>query len=124
MRLLIAAVGKLKDGGERELYARYAGRLGTVSRQLALGPIDIIELPESRAGSSPERQADEAARLLKAASRSEVIVALHETGRAYSSVAFAGLLRKSRDQGCLHAALESLAAKRRQRADAGDGPAA
>lgn len=99
MRILIAAVGKLKDGAERELYARYADRLTALSRQAALGPIDLIELPESRAGSADERKADEASRLLKAASKAEVIVALDENGQKYSSTTFAGLLRKNSDQG-------------------------
>lgn len=99
MRLLIAAVGKLKDGAERELYERYADRLAAMSRQMALGPIELIEMPESRAGSAPERQTDEAVRLLKAVAQAEVIVALHETGQSLSSVAFASQLRTHRDQG-------------------------
>jgi 23S rRNA (pseudouridine1915-N3)-methyltransferase len=99
MRILIAAVGKLKDGAERELYARYADRLAAISRQAALGPIELIELAESRAGSASERQTDEASRLLKAASKAEVIVALDENGQNYTSPSFAGLLRKNSDQG-------------------------
>ena len=99
MRLLIVAVGKLKDGAERELYERYAGRLAAMSRQVALGPIELIEMPESRAGSALERQVDEAVRLLKAVTQAEVVVALHETGQSLSSVAFASQLRTHRDQG-------------------------
>ncbi len=99
MRLLIAAVGKLKDGAERELYVRYSERLAALSRQAALGPIELIELPESRAGSAAERQADEAIRLMKAAAKAEVLVALDENGQDYSSPAFAQLLRKNSDQG-------------------------
>jgi 23S rRNA (pseudouridine1915-N3)-methyltransferase len=99
MRLLIAAVGKLKDGAERELYARYADRLAALSRQAALGPIELIELPESRAGSAIERQTDEAARLMKAAAKAEVLVALDENGQKYTSPTFAHLLRKNSDQG-------------------------
>ena len=99
MKVLIAAIGKLKDGGERELYVRYADRLAALSRQAALGPIDLIELPDSRASSSAERQADEASRLLKVASKAEVIVALDENGQNYTSPAFAAMLRKSSDQG-------------------------
>ncbi|MEQ1577720.1 MAG: 23S rRNA (pseudouridine(1915)-N(3))-methyltransferase RlmH [Hyphomicrobium sp.] len=99
MRVVIAAVGKLKDGAERELYARYAVRLTAVSRQAALGPIDLIELPESRAPNAADRQADEATRLLSAVSKVEVLVALDENGQQYTSPAFARLLRKSSDQG-------------------------
>lgn len=99
MRVLIAVIGKLKDGAERELYARYADRLAALSRQAALGPIELIEMPESRAGSASERLADEAARLLKAVSKAEVIVCLDENGQNYTSPAFAALLRKTSDQG-------------------------
>lgn len=99
MRLLIAAVGKLKDGAERELYVRYADRLAAMQRQVALGPVEIIEFSESRAVSAPERQTEEAARLLKAVAQAEVIVVLHETGQSFTSAAFASWLRSTRDQG-------------------------
>ena len=87
MRLIVAAVGRLKVGAERELYERYADRLAAMSRQVALGPIELIEFPEGRAGSATERQTDEAGRLLKAVSGAEVIVALDETGQKYTSAA-------------------------------------
>lgn len=99
MRLIIAAVGKLKDGAERDLYDRYVGRLAGMSRQLALGPIELIEMPESRAAGAPERQADEAVRLKKAVAQAQTVVALTETGQNLSSVSFASLLRTRRDAG-------------------------
>jgi len=99
MRILIAAIGKLKDGAERELYSRYAGRLAAMSRQAALGPLDLSELPESRAGSAVERQADEAGRLLKATAKCELLVALDENGQHFTSPSFANQLRRHRDQG-------------------------
>ena len=64
MRLLIAAVGRLKDGGERVLVDRYLKRL-TSAKALGLGPVTEKELVEARHTTVPERQADEAARLLK-----------------------------------------------------------
>lgn len=99
MRLLIAAVGRLKDGAERELYVRYTDRLAAMNRQVALGPIELIELAESRSANASERMADEATRLLKAAGQAELVVALHETGRSFSSAQFSDLLRAHRDQG-------------------------
>jgi 23S rRNA (pseudouridine1915-N3)-methyltransferase len=98
MHLIIAAVGRLKDA-ERELYARYAKRFDAAGRPLGLGPLTLSEIGESRATTVALRRADEAQRLLKAASAAEVKVALEETGRALSSAAFAQLIAKHRDGG-------------------------
>ena len=40
MRLLIAAVGKLKQGPERELFAHYLGRAEAAGRKLHLSPLE------------------------------------------------------------------------------------
>lgn len=104
MRLTIAAVGRLKDGPERELYARYAKRLDDVGRALALGPLHLAELPESRATKPEMRKADEAARLLKAAAGAEAIVALDVLGKSMTSEAFAKWIAARRDGGTKAAA--------------------
>jgi len=85
MKLVIAAVGRLKDGPERELLDRYVKRLGQTGRGLGLAPVDVLETPEGRAETAALRQADEAARLLKLSASCEVIVALDEAGRAMAS---------------------------------------
>jgi 23S rRNA (pseudouridine1915-N3)-methyltransferase len=99
MRLIISAIGRLKDGGERDLYDRYVQRLDHTGRAVALGPISLNELPESRLQTAELRKADEAARLLKATGGADVIVVLDETGRQYSSADFAQFLGKYRDNG-------------------------
>lgn len=103
MRLTIAAVGKLKDL-ERDLVARYVARCDASGRGLALGPLAIIELGESRAAGVPERKADEAARLMKAVTGADYRIALDERGRVWSSEALAQRLAKIRDDGIKHAA--------------------
>ncbi len=100
MKFLIAAVGRLKDGGERELYARYSERIAALGRKFAFGPLELIELPESRAARAGDRKDDEAQRLIKAAGAAEFIVCLDETGRTTTSAAFSALLTKRRDDGC------------------------
>ena len=57
MRILIAAVGKLKDAEERAISERYAKRFNGAGSAIGLGPIEIRELPESRAGSARRTQA-------------------------------------------------------------------
>jgi 23S rRNA (pseudouridine1915-N3)-methyltransferase len=99
MKLLIAAVGRLKDGPERELLDRYMKRLSQTGRGLGLAPVDVLETPEGRADTAGLRQADEATRLLKLAAACDVRVALDETGRAMTSREFASLIAKHRDGG-------------------------
>ena len=99
MRLIVAAVGRLKDA-ERELCTRYAKRLDASGRGLGLGPLTISELGESRAASAEARKADEAARLLKAASAASQRIVLDEGGKTLSSEAFARWIAKARDDGC------------------------
>ena len=103
MRLLIAAVGRLKDGGERVLVDRYLKRL-TSAKALGLGPVTEKELVEARHTTVSERQADEGTRLLKLADGADLIVALDERGKALSSPAFAAWLGAHRDAGRRHAA--------------------
>jgi 23S rRNA (pseudouridine1915-N3)-methyltransferase len=98
MRLIVAAVGRLKDA-ERELCERYSKRFDAAGRSLGLGPLAITELGESRAASSDARKADEAARLLKAAGAADVRVVLDEGGKALSSESFAKWIAQRRDGG-------------------------
>lgn len=99
MKLLIAAVGKLKAGPERELYDRYAGRLAVAGRAIGLGPLDLAELPESRAGTAAVRKDDEAQRLLSRCTGECVRIVLDEAGKGLNSRAFAEVLREARDGG-------------------------
>ena len=99
MRVVIAAVGRLKDGPDRDLLDRYLKRLTQSGRAQSLAPIDVIEIAEGRGDTAPLRQADEASRLLKLMTGVEVLIALDEMGRSYSSRTFADLIAKQRDQG-------------------------
>jgi 23S rRNA (pseudouridine1915-N3)-methyltransferase len=99
MRLVIAAVGKLKDAEERGICERYAKRLSVSGKPFGFGPLEVIELNESRADNATARKADEAQRLLKAASAATLKIALDQKGRHYPSEIFAKLLGKQADSG-------------------------
>lgn len=99
MRLTIAAVGRLKDGPERELFGRYTDRIDKAGRTHGLGPLVVSQLSESRAADAAARKRDEAARLLEATAAAEIRVALDETGRAMTSQEFAQWLAAQRDAG-------------------------
>lgn len=105
MRFTLAAVGRLKDGAERDLYARYAERFDAQGRAVSLGPLKLNELPESRAQTADLRKNDEADRLLKACAGADERIVLHERGKALSSEAFAKWLATRRDAGSKSLAL-------------------
>lgn len=98
MRITIAAVGRMKAGPEREMVARYLDRAIGGGKPLALTGFDIIELPESRAGSSASRKAEEA-KALRAALPEGIVVALDERGKAIGSETFANQIGRWRDDG-------------------------
>lgn len=99
MRLSIAAIGRLKEGPERQLLSRYAALLDGLGRGCGIGPLVITELPEARGGDAAKRTADEATRLVKAASGADIIILLDERGRSMTSLAFAEAMRVDRDGG-------------------------
>lgn len=98
MRILIAAIGRMKQGPERELVARYLERAAATGKPLALNGFDVAEFPESRASAPATRKAEEA-RVLHAALPEGVVVALDERGKSLSSEAFATQLARWRDDG-------------------------
>jgi 23S rRNA (pseudouridine1915-N3)-methyltransferase len=104
MRVIVAAIGRLKDA-ERELCERYVERFDAAGRTLKLGPLQISEIPESRAATAELRKTDEAQRLLKAATGAEVTIALDGGGLSLSSETFAHLVAKERDGGARTMAL-------------------
>jgi 23S rRNA (pseudouridine1915-N3)-methyltransferase len=99
MRLLIAAIGKLKQGPERELFAHYRGRAEASGRKLHLSPVDVIEVAESRGATAAARINAEAEALRAKIPPAHRLLALDRQGEALSSEAFAALLANLRDRG-------------------------
>ncbi len=104
MRLSIIAVGRLKDGPERELYLKYAKRIDDAGRSVALGPLTLSEIPEARQASTKQRQADEGSRIVQSASAADFSVLLDVGGKTFSSKGFATWLATRRDDGLRHVA--------------------
>ena len=99
MRLLIAAVGRLKAGPERELLDRYVERANAAGRAVSLGPLEIAEIAESQDRRPSDRMADEARRLEAALPKGAKRVFLDSGGKAIGSEDFAARLATFRDQG-------------------------
>src|SRR5690606_40137570 len=98
MRIAIAAIGRMKSGPEREMIARYLERSSGGGKPLALTGFDVIELAESRAGSSASRKSDEA-KALRSALPEGIVVALDERGKSIASDALARQIQRWRDDG-------------------------
>jgi 23S rRNA (pseudouridine1915-N3)-methyltransferase len=99
MRLLIAAVGRLKAGPERELFERYVDRANASGRTVSLAPIEISEIPESRARRPADRISEEAGKLNAALPKGAKRIVLDGRGQSLSSEELARRLAKLRDQG-------------------------
>jgi 23S rRNA (pseudouridine1915-N3)-methyltransferase len=97
MRLLIAAVGKLKAGPERLLIERYLERANATGRAVSLAPIDVIEVPESSARNPAQRQKEESDKLLKSLPKDVRKILLDSRGKPLTSEQFAAGLAHFRD---------------------------
>lgn len=98
MRITVLAVGRVKDGPERELIARYVERARATGRSLGLSGPDVIELPESRAARAEDRKAEEARAVADKLGGASLVV-LDERARSVSSEEFAAMIRTRRDGG-------------------------
>ena len=98
MRLAVIAIGRLKQGPERELSDRYRGRFDDIGRRLGFRGLDVHEIPESRARDSEQRIREEAASILALIPQEALLVALDERGKNIDSAAFAAHLGRWRDE--------------------------
>lgn len=99
MRLVIAAVGRLKTGPEAELVAGYAARIKAGGRALGVADFSITEVEAARGLEGAVRQAREGELLSAAIPVNARRIALDERGEQLSSEAFAECLGRWRDQG-------------------------
>ena len=99
MRLLIVAVGRLKQGPERDLCGHYLGRAETAGRKHALAPVTMIEVPESRGPTPAARMAAEAMVMIGKIPTSHKLICLDREGEQLGSADFARSLREFRDSG-------------------------
>ena len=94
--MVIAAVGRLRQGPEAKLIADYLDRHAKAGRALGLPPVTVAEVEDKRGGG----MAAEAALLDRALPQNARVIALDERGRLMSSPDFAATLARFRDDGC------------------------
>jgi 23S rRNA (pseudouridine1915-N3)-methyltransferase len=98
MRLVVIAIGRLKQGPERELAERYQKRFDDIGRKLGFRGVEMVEIPESRARDAATRIAEEATAIAAATPEKSVLVTLDERGENIDSAAFARHLERWRDR--------------------------
>ncbi|MDP2083995.1 MAG: 23S rRNA (pseudouridine(1915)-N(3))-methyltransferase RlmH [Gemmobacter sp.] len=95
MRLRVVAVGRLRNGPERDLVADYTTRFDRTGRPLGLGPLTELEVEDRKGGG----MAAEAELLARAIPSGALVCTLDERGQMLSSPEFAALLARWRDDG-------------------------
>jgi 23S rRNA (pseudouridine1915-N3)-methyltransferase len=98
MRIGVVAVGRLKDGPERELFSRYAERARFCGKPLGFSSFALDEIAESRAVRPDDRKVEEA-REIRARSAGARLIVLDERSSSRDSRAFAEQLAGWRDAG-------------------------
>jgi 23S rRNA (pseudouridine1915-N3)-methyltransferase len=96
MRLVIAAVGRLKRGPETELAERYRKRAAQTGRNLGLRDVEIIEIRESRAADAGKRMLEESIALANIIPAGAAVVLLDAHGETLDSPSLAAQLAKWR----------------------------
>ena len=92
MRIIIAAVGRLKSGPETELSERYAKRATQTGRALGLKAIEVIEIRESRAEEASKRMLEESIALTTIIPPAAAVVLLDVKGENRDSEQLAAQL--------------------------------
>ncbi len=122
MRIVVAAVGRLKQGPERELSERYRKRAADAGRRLGFRGVEIVEIRESKARESDKRMIEESIALATVVPEGAVTIVLDERGENLDSLEFTREIMRWRDAGRPEAVFviggaDGLAANLRERAD-------
>lgn len=122
MRLLIVAVGRLKQGPERELAERYRKRAEQAGTRLGLREIEIVEIRESRAADAARRRLEESIAISTVIPEKAAVLVLDSGGESLDSPAFAAQLKLWREEArpatvCVIGGADGLAASLLERAD-------
>jgi 23S rRNA (pseudouridine1915-N3)-methyltransferase len=99
MRLVVAAVGRLKEGPERELAERYRKRAEQTGRRIGFRDTEVVEIRESRAQEVGKRMIEESIALTSVIPDKASILILDQRGESLDSATLASRLGGWRDDG-------------------------
>jgi 23S rRNA (pseudouridine1915-N3)-methyltransferase len=122
MRIVVAAVGRLKQGPERDLAERYRKRAADAGRGIGFRGVEIIEIRESKAREMEKRMIEESIALASVIPERAVTILLDERGEGLDSVGLTNRIKSWRDAGRPAAVFviggaDGLATSLRDRAD-------
>ena len=99
MRIIVAAIGRLKAGSETELAERYRKRAEQTGRNLGWKSVEVIEIRESKADDAQKRMLEESIALANVIPERAVTVLMDERGDNPGSAQFAERIAKWRAAG-------------------------
>ena len=99
MRIVVAAVGRLKRGPESDLSERYRERAVKSGRGIGLRSLEIVEIAESRAREAQRRMLEESIALANVIPKDAATVLLDPRGETADSNGFTKRLRGWNDGG-------------------------
>jgi len=99
VRLIVAAVGRLKEAPERELAERYRKRAEQIGRRIGIRSVEIVEIRESRAQELAKRKTEESIAIATVIPDKAVTIILDQRGDNLDSASFATTLARWRDGG-------------------------
>ena len=97
MRLVLAGVGRVKAGPERELFARYLSRAQAIARSAGIANVDSLEVDEARGRAAKQRMSEESAVLRARVPEGAFVIALDERGACVTSTTLAATIGRARD---------------------------
>ena len=99
MRIIVAAVGRLKRGPEQDLAERYRERAIKSGRGIGLRSLEVVEIAESRAREAQRRMLEESIALANVIPKDAATVLLDPRGETLDSNDFTKRLRGWNDGG-------------------------
>ena len=96
MRIIVAAIGRLKRGPETELSERYVKRATQTGRSLGLREVEIVEIRESRAADAGKRILEESIALANIIPPGAMVALLNSRGDNLDSASLANQLAQWR----------------------------
>lgn len=100
MRVLVLAIGRMKQGAESELCERYRKRAAQAGRNIGLRDVEVVEIRESRAADADKRMLEESIALANVIPDGAAIVVLDERGENLASASIADVIRARRAADC------------------------
>jgi len=99
VKVIVAAIGKLKSSPEKSLAEDYTERIAAMGKKAGITSLKVANWAESQKADVAGRMAEEEAQLWSAVPAGAYVIALDERGKSHTSEAFTAHLRKVIERG-------------------------